>query len=201
MGELASRLGLGLDRLRALSSLQIPPVTTSFTRLARTVMLDRILFGASGALAVLLAVLLAPAALHAGVAVSVVVGLLFVVNVVVFRGRRDIEPSNELRDRAARVATLFPAAFVVMGHTHLPEVHERSGSPSVYVNLGAWAGHEGEESGSNGAEAPVTASRTHFVLLSAPDGSDGSEVAELRVWDTTSGPRKFVSVSDPALPG
>jgi UDP-2,3-diacylglucosamine pyrophosphatase LpxH len=204
MSELATRLGLGLDRLRALSSLQIPPVTTSFMRLARTVMLDRILFGVSGTLALLLAVLLAPAALHAGVAVSAVVGVLFVVNAVVFRGRHDIEPSKELRDRAARVATLFPAAFVVMGHTHLPEVHEGKGSPSVYVNLGAWAGHVNEESGSNGAEAPGAASRTHFVLLSPPeegDGCGGSEVAELRVWDTASGPRKFVSVSAPAPKG
>ena len=200
MGELATRLGLGLDRLRALSSLHVPPVTTSFTRLARTVMLDRILFGAAGALALGLAIFLAPAALHAGVAVSAVASVLFVVNFVVFRGRRDIEPSNELRDRAARVATLFPAAFVVMGHTHLPEVHERSGSQSVYVNLGAWAGHEEEDSRPAGAEAPSAASRTHFVLLSAADGGDGSEVAELRVWDASSGPRKFVSVSDEQPP-
>lgn len=198
MSELASRLGLSLERLRALSSLQIPPVTMSFTHLARTVMLDRILFGVAGAVAVLLAFFLIPAALEAGVAAGGVVGVLVAANVVLFRSRKDIEPSSELRDRAARVATLFPAAFVVMGHTHLPEVHERSGSPSVYVNLGAWAGHENEEPGAGGADAPGAASRTHFVLHAATDGRD---VAELRVWDPSSGPRKFVSVSGPETPG
>jgi UDP-2,3-diacylglucosamine pyrophosphatase LpxH len=192
MRELAGKFNLSLERLRELSSLQRPPVTTSFTDLARTVMLDRIVLGLGSALAVLLAFVFLPALHHAFIASALIAVALVLVNVFAFRGRRDIEPSNELRDRAARVATLFPAAFIVMGHTHLPEVHERAGSPSVYVNLGAWAGHEEEsapEPSQDARRSVAGASRTHLVLHTE---TDGRTVAELRVWDALTGPRKFV---------
>jgi UDP-2,3-diacylglucosamine pyrophosphatase LpxH len=190
MKDLAAKLDLSLERLRELSSLQRPPVTTSFTALARTVMLDRVVLGLVSGTAVLFAFLFLPALHQALIATGAIALLLFLVNSFVFRGRGDIEPSNELRDRAARVATLFPAAFIVMGHTHLPEVHEPAGSPSVYVNLGAWAGHEDESGRETHARRSVSgASRTHLVLHTE---TDGRAVAELRVWDTATGPRKFV---------
>jgi UDP-2,3-diacylglucosamine pyrophosphatase LpxH len=198
MSELATVLNLKLEKLRALAQLQRPPVTTSFARLARTCMLDRILFGLGGFLALLLAVLLTSALPHALIACSSVVAGIVVLNVVLFRGRTDIEPSQELRDHAALIATLFPAAFIVMGHTHMPEVHSPDGSPSVYVNLGAWAGHDEDAPGKDATEARASASRTHLVLRTE---TDGRAVAELRVWDATTGPRRFVSVSESGATG
>ncbi len=185
MAELAARLDVKLEALRALSSLQRPPVTRSFARLAMTVMLDRLLLAALGALAVALAFVLAPAWQHALAVTCAVCVVLFVASRLLALARRDIEPSSELRERAANVARLFPAAFVVMGHTHLPEVRP-AGTQATYVNLGAWA--EGGE-----PEAlPVT--QTHLVVH---DAVDGRPVAELRIWDARTGPRRFVSLDPP----
>ena len=39
------------------------------------------------------------------------------------------------------MARLFPAAFIVMGHTHLPE-RQPTAEHATYVNLGAWAEDE-----------------------------------------------------------
>ncbi|HEX7671859.1 MAG TPA: metallophosphoesterase [Polyangiaceae bacterium] len=188
MADLAAVLGMNLERLRALASLQRAPVTMSFSNLALTVMLDRMLLGVLGAIAIILAFVFAPHVPEA-LAWSVGVGATMIaVSWALSLARRDIEPSGELRERAARVAALFPAAFVVMGHTHLPEVRTASGTPSTYVNLGAWANGDGVDGGEAGL-----GSRTHLVLS---EEADGRSVAELRVWDTEIGPRQFISVSD-----
>lgn len=188
MGELAAFLDLRIESLRALASLQVPPVTRSFHRIAITMMLDRILLGMLGALGVLVAAWFAPKVAHkillvalTGVAVAAIVALLN-------RWRRDIEPSSALRERAARVTRMMPAAFVVMGHTHMPEVTVAAGGSSTYVNLGSWDG--------DGDAAPT---RTHLVVGEA---EDGTAVAELFVWDTAIGPRRFASTEDakPAAP-
>ena len=102
--------------------------------------------------------------------------------------RRDIEPSRELRERAAYVARLFPAAFIVMGHTHLPEVRPTGGAASTYVNLGAWADGGGDEAS--------LATKTHLVVH---QHDDGRPIAELLVWDGATGPRRFLSAVVPAL--
>lgn len=188
MTELAALLGMNLERLRALASLQRAPVTTSFSHLALTVMLDRVLLGVLGATAVVLAFVFAPRVPQAIAWTSMVGVAMMAVSWLLSLARRDIEPSGELRERAARVARLFPAAFVVMGHTHVPEVRTASGTPSTYVNLGAWANGDGVDGGEAGL-----GSRTHLVLS---EEADGRSVAELRVWDTEIGPRQFISVSD-----
>jgi UDP-2,3-diacylglucosamine pyrophosphatase LpxH len=188
MAELAALLDMSVDRLRALASLQRPPVTMSFSNLALTVMLDRMLLGVLGAAGVVLAFTLAPRFPQAIAWASGVCVTMAVVSWLLSLARRDIEPSGELRERAARVARLFPAAFVVMGHTHLPEVRTASGNPSTYVNLGAWANGDGVDGGEAGL-----GSRTHLVLSEA---ADGRSVAELLVWDAEIGPRRFISVSD-----
>jgi hypothetical protein len=64
-----------------------------------------------------------------------------------------------LRERAGRLAQLFPSAVVVMGHTHLPEVFQTA-AQSLYVNLGAWA----EEETPDGRAPALPATRTHLVL-------------------------------------
>jgi hypothetical protein len=106
------------------------------------------------------------------------------VALAVFLSRlRPIDPTLELRERAPRVAGLFPAAFVVMGHTHFPEVRLRVCGESTYVNLGCWAESEGDEH-----EPSVTATRTHLVVRVS---EDGRSKGELLVWDAATGPRRY----------
>ena len=183
MADLAALLDLKLESLRALASLQRPPVTHSFGRLSLAVMLDRILLSLLAVAAVALAVLVFPWAHGLMIAVFVCVGLATTA-AMLSRMRQHIDPSNELRERATRVARLFPAAFVVMGHTHLPEVRASGTTESTYVNLGAWA-----EDDTGGVSS---ATRTHFVVHAE---DDGRATAELRVWDAETGPRRFISAS------
>lgn len=182
MAELADFLNLSIESLRQLSSLHSPPVTTSFRRLALTVMIDRMAMGLLAIVAIALAFVFLPRWHHAMASAAAVLAALWFAGRLLSRARRDIEPSRELRDGASRVARLFPAAFVVMGHTHLPEVTRAEGAATTYVNLGAWA---------EGADAPGASplsSRTHLVLH---ETEDGASVAELFVWDESVGPRRF----------
>jgi UDP-2,3-diacylglucosamine pyrophosphatase LpxH len=186
MEELARSLDLRIDSLRELSSLQRPPVTRSFAALAATVMLDRVLLALVGTVTVVAAVCFASRWHALGVAGGVFV-VVPAVSLLLSFARRDIEPSRELRERAAYVARLFPAAFVVMGHTHLPEVRPTGGAASTYVNLGAWADGGGDES--------ALGTKTHLVVH---ERDDGRPIAELLVWDGATGPRRFLSAVDPA---
>jgi UDP-2,3-diacylglucosamine pyrophosphatase LpxH len=183
MAELAGLLDLSLESLRALASLQRPPMTQSFGHLTLAVMLDRVLLSLLAIAAVALAVVFFPWT-HGLIAAGLICLLLAGTSATLSRWRLHIDPSSELRERATRVARLFPAAFVVMGHTHLPEVTSGGTSESTYVNLGAWA--DGDEGSCEGA------SRTHFVVHAE---DDGRATAELRVWDAETGPRQFISVS------
>jgi UDP-2,3-diacylglucosamine pyrophosphatase LpxH len=183
MADLAALLDLKLESLRALASLQRPPVTQSFGRLTLAVMLDRVLLSLVAVAVVALAVLVFPWAHGLTVGVFACVGLAGT-SAMLSRLRQHIDPSTELRERATRVAGLFPAAFVVMGHTHLPEMRASQTNEATYVNLGAWAEDE--------AEGVGRATRTHFVVHAE---DDGGATAELRVWDAETGPRRFISVS------
>ncbi len=178
--QLSEAKSLGIERLRALGSLQHPPLTRSLGAIAAGLMLDRI------ALA-LLAVAAAGSVLvwleHWGVAASssfLVVGGLAVMRHLWLR-RSSVEPSELLRERSARVARLFPAAVVVMGHTHLPEMCSNS-ERSTYINLGAWA----EEEPVDGRASALPATRTHLVLTRDASGPN----AQLLTWGD-SGPTPF----------
>jgi hypothetical protein len=119
------------------------------------------------------------------------------------RGSND--PSVALREQAPRVARLFPAAFVVMGHTHIPEVRQEDGAVTTYVNLGAWAEEDADE---GEVRVLLPATRTHLVVTDRDEGP----VAELLTWDSGTGspaPRVsgdaafeggFVAVDSPFTP-
>lgn len=178
MAELASLVGVRIEQLRALASLHAPPVTRSFPSIALTMMLDRLFLGAIGVAGVVGAVCFVPR-LGYGVLSAALVGVLVVALTVLFsKMRRDIDPSCALRERAARVTRLMPAAFVVMGHTHTPEVSVAPGGDSTYVNLGSWDGDV------DAAAAP----RTHLVVRMR---EDGKPEAALYVWDEASGRRAW----------
>jgi UDP-2,3-diacylglucosamine pyrophosphatase LpxH len=170
---------IGLERLKKLVHLQRPPLTRSIGALMSGVMLDRVLMALLAGLAMAAAFTVFDhwaAAGGVGLAVALVLAVL---RRAWFR-RHAVDPSAMLREGSAGVARLFPAAFVVMGHTHLPEVRPAS-AEATYVNLGAWA----EEEVSEGRPA-LPATRTHLVLTHG--GS--SPVARLMQW-RDAGPHPF----------
>lgn len=176
---------ISLERLRALSRLQRPPVTRSLLSIFASVMLDRVVLGVSAFLLVAASFALVEDWAYALLGVLGVAAGALALGATWKRLRSGLEPSAELREQAALIARLFPAAFVVMGHTHLPEVRSAPGAPT-YVNLGAWA----EEDAEDGAKPCLPATRTHLVLAQ----EEGRPVAEFLTWDPERGPQAFGSV-------
>jgi UDP-2,3-diacylglucosamine pyrophosphatase LpxH len=170
---------ISLKRLRALMRLQHKPATASFGAIVTSLMLDRL---ALATLAVVAFVTLFAFHEHWTVLVPVTLALAAITLVCrkLWLVRHTPEPSAELRERSALVARLFPAAFIVMGHTHLPEM--KPTEATTYVNLGAWA----EEESADGSPPALPATRTHFVITCTGEKPS----AELRIWDTD-GPRPF----------
>ena len=180
MQLLAEATRLGIEKLRALAHLQAPPLTRSISGILASVLLDRLALGAGSAILCIVSAFLGFRHGHFWLAG----GLILVAWVLVHRWlarRRQVDPAERMVLRAAEVARLLPAAFVVMGHTHAPE--SRAVSPNTtYINLGSWAEEEDEP------EAPhYRAARTHLVI---EHQSDGELRAELREW-SPDGPRKY----------
>jgi UDP-2,3-diacylglucosamine pyrophosphatase LpxH len=178
--QLSLAKSFGIERLRSLVRLQHPPLTRSLGAIASSLMLDQLGLGlvAVGALA---AVLLW--AEHRGIASSTslaVVGGLALMRHIWLR-RASVEPSALLRERSAGVARLFPAAVVVMGHTHLPEVRPTA-ETSTYINLGSWT----EDDMADGVSPALPTTRTHLVITVAGEGPS----ARLLTWGD-SGPQPF----------
>lgn len=188
MADLASGMGISLEKLKSLASLQSAPVTRSLARILSTVLLDRVLLFLIGLLGA--AVIFVLTERWDRALLGSIANIVFVVSVGLIwaRARTAIEPSSVLRDRAARVATVFPAAFVVMGHTHLPEVRSATNG-ATYVNLGAWA----EDDVPDGATPALPMSRTHLVVIERED----APVAQLLVWDSAHGPKRFAVGYEP----
>jgi UDP-2,3-diacylglucosamine pyrophosphatase LpxH len=171
MRALSATYRISLKKLEKLAVLQPPPVTRSLRALMSSVMLDSILLGLVAFALGLLASVTLPLPLASLAILALVLTCLVLTQL--WKRHRVLEPSAVLRERSARVAKLFPAAFVVMGHTHLPEMTRAA--ETTYVNLGAW----GEEETPDGKPTALPATRTHLVL--ARSGSDVT--AELRVWE------------------
>jgi hypothetical protein len=96
--------------------------------------------------------------------------------------RRELDAGRRMEARAASVARLFPAPFVVMGHTHVPKRIPLAHG-AVYINTGTWA----EEADPHGLVTPP-APRTHLVVERADAAGHAVDVhAELRAWDPKTG--------------
>jgi predicted phosphodiesterase len=103
-----------------------------------------------------------------------VLGVVFaLLHVELARGRPSVDPAQLMAARASDLVRLFPASFVVMGHTHVPDTRELGGA-ATYVNLGSWAEGKPEES----EKTPYRAARTHLVVHDHVDRHE----AELRAW-------------------
>lgn len=156
VAKLASVTRLGLERLRALLSLQTPPITSSVAGILRSVLLDRLALAVMSLLT--LALLLVVGGLRGSVAWAAggVVAAWIALHVY-FSRQRSVDPGEQMIDRAAQLAKLFPAAFVVMGHTHVPEAVKAG--DATYINVGSWA-----EEAEGPSEVAYRAPRTHLVI-------------------------------------
>lgn len=162
VARLAEATKIGLDRLRALRSLQALPITASVRGILASVLLDRLAVGLAAAVALAAVVFASTARLEALAVAPVVLGLWWTADRLLSKARV-VDPAETMRERAAHLARLFPAAFVVMGHTHVPTT-ARAGD-ATYVNLGSWVEEDG---------ASYRAARTHLVIEMGERGPEAS---------------------------
>jgi hypothetical protein len=185
MAALAEATRVGMERLRALAALQAPPVTRSVQKILASVLLDK--------LALLLsALLLASVVLFAGgrglwslVGIAAIAAAWGWAQGELTRRRRawfgeKLDNDEALLERAGHLARLFPAAFVVMGHTHTPTIKPVAEGAATYVNVGSW--HEAESDGASSYRA----ARTHLVIHPAGEGA----TAEFLAWGAE-GPKAY----------
>jgi len=184
MALLAEASRVGVERIRALAALQIPPVTRSIHGILASVLLDRVALAlaAMGALLAVAVVSLAYGGPAWCAAPCIVVAWVFTHRR--FARQRQADPQGRMLERATDLAKLFPAMVVVMGHTHAPERVRVNDGASTYINLGSWAE---EEADAGTPERQVhRAARTHLVIRSGDQGP----VAELLAWGSA-GPRPW----------
>jgi UDP-2,3-diacylglucosamine pyrophosphatase LpxH len=184
MGLLAEATLIGVDRMRALAALQISPLTSSIRGILASVLLDRVALGLAALLA--LVTTAAVALLYSG-HVWYLAPCLIAAWAALHRHlarQRHADPESQMLERAARLGKLFPAVFVVMGHTHIPARVALEDGASTYVNVGSWAEEEDE------VKVPgrkvVRAARTHLVIRPGVDGP----VADFLAWGSD-GPRPW----------
>jgi hypothetical protein len=180
---------VGIERLRALAALQVPPVTRSIPKILASVLLDRLAVGLVAAFAI--AVLALVGGRHPWCWISMAaIATAWVLAHRQLTLRRlqwfgeKLDNDETLVERAGHLAHLFPAAFVVMGHTHTPAVVPIAEGASTYVNVGSWHEAEPEE-----GEATYRAARTHLVIHPDPTGSQPPS-AHFLAWGAD-GPHNF----------
>jgi UDP-2,3-diacylglucosamine pyrophosphatase LpxH len=182
---------IGADRLRALLRLQVPPITRSVRGIVASVLLDRLAL-AVASLLMLLGV--AVVGVYHGHALYAALGVI--VAWALFHrylsGKRTVDPADTLVAKASQLATLFPAAFVVMGHTHTP-VHRPAGE-TTYINVGSWAEEEGAADTTlpDPSKTP-RAPRTHLVIHVREQRPE----ALLYTWESGAGPRRYEIAGTP----
>jgi len=176
MALLAEATRIGVERLRALAALQTPPITRSIRGILASVLLDRLALALFCALLLVVTGVLGLRAGHFALA-SASIALGWVLGHRYLARQRQLDPAEQMADRASKLARLLPAAFVVMGHTHAP-IEKTLDGTARYINVGAWAEEEPEEG---------SATRTHLVVKVL----DGKAVAELRTW-SAEGPKRYV---------
>lgn len=186
MAALAEATRVGIDRLRALAALQVPPATRSASKILASMLLDRLLV-ASAAIVIVGSIALVggsrPWSLAAMTSVAAIWGLChryLTTRRRAWFGER-LDNGEILAERAPHLARLFPAAFVVMGHTHMPAFVPVGEGAVTYVNVGSW--HEGE---CGDQPSRRRAPRTHLVIHPA----DSGPVGEFLAWGAD-GPRRF----------
>lgn len=190
VAKLAVATRVGLERLRALLALQTPPITRTVHGILGSVLLDRI--GVALVALVALAIVAGFGGLSTTAAyVAVPIAALWILLHVFLSRRRIVDPAEHMVDRAAHVARLFPAAFVVMGHTHIAAAVPAG--DATYINVGSWAEEAEEIEGDAHAAAPPRATRTHLVIHVRDDQPE----AHFRRWDEAGPPASILPPQGP----
>jgi UDP-2,3-diacylglucosamine pyrophosphatase LpxH len=184
MALLARETPVGVDRMRALAALQVPPITRTIRGILSSVLLDRLALGFLAVLALLVVgVLTMTYAVHAWWPSPCIV-VAWALGDRLLARHRTVNPEERMMERAAHLAKLFPAAFVVMGHTHTPVRMAINDGRATYINVGSWAEEERYEGDST--DKTYCAARTHLVIHRGEDGP----VGEFLAWDGD-GPQCF----------
>ncbi len=190
MGALAVKLRIGIEKLRQLAALQVPPVTRSIPKIMASVLLDRIALALTVGVALTALAVFTHAHWWGWAAMgTVALAAVFVQRQLTARRKvwfgEKLDNDGTLVERAGQLATLFPAAFVVMGHTHTPVMVPVAQGTATYVNVGSW--HEAEAEVNK--PASFKAARTHLVIH--PGTAEAKPVAEFLAW-APEGPTKFL---------
>jgi len=187
MAALAEKTRLGIEKLRALAALQVPPVTHSIPKILASVLLDRLALAlVTGIVLIVLALVGAPS-MWSWIAMAVVGGAWLLTHRRLAARRKawfgeKLDNDATLVERAGHLAKMFPAAFVVMGHTHSPAMIPVADGAATYVNVGSWHESEGEPD----QPSAFRAARTHLVIHPAESGPR----AEFLAW-TAGAPQRF----------
>jgi UDP-2,3-diacylglucosamine pyrophosphatase LpxH len=180
IAERAARTKLDEKRLHELYALRSQPAGATFRGVLASVMLDRLILSVVAVLAfVAIAVLvrLGPLAGYGFHAAGVVVALSIVAHFFLSHGRGSVSPAKQMTDRAAHIAKLFRAPYVVMGHTHVPMSAPVS-EHTTYIYVGSWSEEDDPTS-------TYRAARTHLVIHERDDGAE----AHFYEWHSDDGPR------------
>jgi UDP-2,3-diacylglucosamine pyrophosphatase LpxH len=184
MAVLARATRGGVERMSALAALQVAPVTGTIGGILASVLLDRLALGLVAVLTLLVvAGLTVLHVAHAGWAAPCV-ALGWALGHRQLARQRTVDPGQRMIESAAHLAKIFPAAFVVMGHTHTPAKIAINDGEATYINVGSWAEEEGDAG--ECADKTHRAARTHLVIHRGDEGP----LAEFLVWDGDR-PRRF----------
>jgi len=161
LDERAARTGVPRAKLDDALALHVVSLGRTPRLVLASVMLDRL-----GVTLVAVPCLLALAYFHQWMAAAVFAFVWLLLHAELSAARPSIDPASLMAERACELVRLFPASFVVMGHTHTPDT--RALSNCTYVNLGSWA--EGEPD--KDEAKPYRAARTHLVIHAKPDRNE-----------------------------
>lgn len=150
--------GVSVRTLEEALALHVPSLGSTPRLVLASVMLDRlgVFFIAIPALILLLAY-------QQWIAVFVLAFVWALLHLELSSLRPSVDPAKLMAERAEDLVRLFPASFVVMGHTHVPDTRQLGAA--TYVNLGSWAEGEPEKDETK----PYRAARTHLVIHEQPD--------------------------------
>ncbi len=186
ISHFAETMRIDLHRLHALVELQARPVTRTVRGIMASLLLDELALAllSVSVLSVLEVLGFRVHHFFFAWATAVVLPAWWLIHRYL-RSTRHVDPRHELAARAAPLAKLFPAAFVVMGHTHVPACAVIDEGGATYVNTGSWSEDEGAHPAATFAHR---AARTHLVIRVRDTGPE----AELLAWGAN-GPTRFVS--------
>jgi hypothetical protein len=158
--------GISIDTASAIDRLARSPLTTSWRRLGRMLMLDRLAIALGSLVALVLLFALLPFAWAVAGSVVAAGGVAWL---HVWLGKHMVTSQLPMRAVPQRIRKLVDAPVVVFGHTHDPRWQPLP-SGGLYVNSGTWL------------PATRPGLRRSFTLLLIEPDAGGTPQVQLRQW-------------------